>query len=542
MSSYPWNYGDILDAVDEFAPPDRPALVHGDRTIDWQSFSRRSNNLARALRERGAATGDKIAFYLRNCPEYSEGIAAAFKARLTHVNVNYRYVDHELIYLLDNADATVVIYGAEFAHHVASIRADLPGVAQWIEVDDGYPGEEDADRYEDLVSTGDGSALDIERSPDDFLFLYTGGTTGMPKGVMWRHEDLWCVTGAGGNPRLGLGPSPDLATYIERLAQDSPPVNLPLPPIMHGTGLLSAIGAMTHGGTCVTLAGRSFDAHEALAAIDRNRVTAATIVGDAFARPMVEALDEEPGRYDISSLRVISSSGVMWTRKVKAGLLRHNENLLLADGFSSSEAIGLGSSIMTKDETIEVAKFTLGPSCKVFDENHNEVGVGESGMVGVAGFLPVGYYKDEEKSARTFPVIDGVRYSIPGDWVRVEEDGSLTLLGRGSNCINTAGEKVYPEEVEEALKHHESVADALVVGLPDEKWGQSVNAVVSLHEGHELDEIALKTFIRNEIAGYKVPKRILARADLERAPNGKADYKLIKNYAAAELGIDLESA
>jgi fatty-acyl-CoA synthase len=308
---------------------------------------------------------------------------------------------------------------------------------------------------------------------------------------------------------------------------------------MHGTGLLSAIGAMAHGGTCVTLPGRSFDADVALAAIDANRVTACTIVGDAFARPMADALDANPGKYDISSLTAITSSGVMWTKTVKRRLLDHNENLLLVDGFSSSEAIGLGSSVMTRDDEIEVAKFTLGPSCKVFNENHEEVAEGETGMVGVTGYLPAGYYKDEEKTARTFPVINGVRYSIPGDWVRVEADGSLTLLGRGSNCINTAGEKVYPEEVEEALKHHESVADALVVGLPDEKWGQAVMAVIELKPGFDLEEVSLRDFSRQELAGYKVPKRILSRASLERAPNGKADYKLIREYAAGELGISL---
>jgi len=540
MSSvYPWNYGDILDAVDEVTPGERKALIHGERVVSWADFRVRTNNLARNLLANGAAAGDKIAFYLRNSPEYPEGIAAAFKARLTHVNVNYRYVDHELVYLLDNADATVVVYGAEFAHHVASIRAQLPKVRQWVEVNDGYPGGDDVIAYEDLVSDGDGSPLGIERSPDDMLFLYTGGTTGMPKGVMWRHQDLWCVTGAGGNPRLGIGPEPDLESYVSHLVAQPAPVNLPLPPIMHGTGLLSAIAAITHGGTCVTLPGRSFDPEVALQAINDHRVTACTIVGDAFARPMAEALDANPGRWDISSLAAITSSGVMWTKAVKQALLRHNTNLLLADGFSSSEAIGLGSSVMTKDDTVEVAKFTLGPSCRVFNEQFEEVGVGETGMVGVAGFLPIGYYKDEEKTARTFPVINGVRYSIPGDWVRVETDGSLTLLGRGSNCINTAGEKVYPEEVEEALKHHESVADALVVGLPDERWGQAVMAVVELKPGYALDETALRDFTRTELAGYKIPKRILARQSLERAPNGKANYKLIREYAAGELGVSV---
>ncbi|MFU8817709.1 MAG: AMP-binding protein, partial [Pseudomonadales bacterium] len=462
---------------------------------------------------------------------------AGFKARLTHVNVNYRYVDHELIYLLDNSDAVAVIYAAEFAAHVSKIRGQLPGVKLWIEVDDGNPGDPGALPYEELIGAGDGAPLALQRSGDDMLFLYTGGTTGMPKGVMWRHDDLWKVTGAGGNPRLGQPPCETLAEHIERVRRETPPVNLPLPPLMHGTGLLSSVGAMSRGGTCVTLAGRSFTGREALEVMERRRVTAATIVGDAFARPIAELLDAEPGRYDISALGVVSSSGVMWTRSVKEALLRHNDQLLLVDGFSSSEAIGLGSSVMTKDQTIEVASFTLGPKCRVFTDDHREVvpGSGESGMVAVCGNLPVGYYKDEDKTARTFPVIDGVRYSIPGDWVRVESDGSLTLLGRGSNCINTAGEKVYPEEVEEALKHHESVADALVVGLADERWGQSVNAVVALNPGCEFDEAALREFVHGHLAGYKVPKRIFARGSLERAPNGKADYKLIREYAEREL-------
>jgi acyl-CoA synthetase (AMP-forming)/AMP-acid ligase II len=547
-----WNYGDILERVDEITPGDRSALVHGERVVSWSDFRRRTNNLARALRSLGVLTGEKIAFYLRNRPEYSEGIAAGFKARLTHVNVNYRYVDHELVYLLDNADATVVIYAAEFAPRVRAIRGELPRVRYWLEVADGHaellaerhaerhPGVEGALDYEELASSGDGRPLGIDRSGDDLLFLYTGGTTGLPKGVMWRHHDLWCVLGAGGNPRLGLPPSKNLDEYAERLRRETPPVNLPLPPLMHGTGLLAAIGAMTHGGTCVTLPGRRFEPEVALDAIARHRVTAVTIVGDAFARPMLDALDAAPGRFDISSTQVMSSSGVMWTREVKAGLLRHNPNLLLADGFSSSEAIGLGSSIMTKEATVEVAKFTLGPHCRVFSEDLRPVPgePGATGMVGVAGFLPVGYYKDPEKSARTFPVIDGVRYSIPGDWVRIEADGTLTLLGRGSNCINTAGEKVYPEEVEEALKAHPSVADALVVGVADARWGQSITAVVQPAPGFEIDEMALRDFVRSSLAGYKVPKRILAKADLERAANGKADYKRVREFAEQALRAD----
>lgn len=527
---FAWNYGDIQDAVDAVIPADRLALAHGDREISWGDYVKRTNNLATNLLANDVQPGDKIAFYMRNRPEYSEGINAAFKARLTHVNVNYRYVAHELTYLLDNSDAAVVIYAAEFAPQVAQIRSELPKVKHWVEVDDGSPAGTNVTPYESLVSAGAGTRLEIKRSPDDMLFLYTGGTTGMPKGVMWRHEDLWCVLGAGGNPRIGLPPSANLEDYIVRLQSEAAPVNLPLPPLMHGTGLLSAVGAMSHGGSCITLTGRSFDPLEALNLIDKHGVTATTIVGDAFARPLVEQLDAEPNKFDISSLRLVNSSGVMWTKEVKAGLLRHNDALMLADGFSSSEAIGLGSSVMTKDDTVEVAKFALGPNCKVFNDEHEEVGVGESGMVAVTGNLPVGYYKDEAKTERTFPKIKGVRYSIPGDFVQVEADGTLTLLGRGSNCINTAGEKVFPEEVEEALKHHNEVADALVVGVDDAKWGQAITAVVELHPNCELNEPDLRGFVKEHLAAYKVPKRIFAKASLGRAPNGKADYAAIRSY------------
>jgi len=536
--SYQWNYGDILNAVDEITPGDRPALIHGDRVISHEAFVTRTNNLAQNLLQNGAEPGDKIAFYMRNCPEYSEGIAAAFKASLTHVNVNYRYIEHELIYLLDNSDATVVMYHSEFEPFIEHIHERLPKVKQWIEVEEGHTHSESEDSYyEELVGMGDGSRVDVKHSPDDLLFIYTGGTTGIPKGVMWRHDDLFQVMGGGGNPRLGIPPCVDLEELIERLKVRPATVNLPLPPIMHGTGLLSAMGAMSTGGTCITLASRSFEPELALENIDRHKVTAVTIVGDAFARPILETLDANPGKYDISSVFAISSSGVMWTREVKAGLLTHNENMLLVDGFSSSEAIGLGSSIMTKDEEVEVAKFTLGTRCKVFTEEGVEVrpGTNEPGMVAVTGFLPIGYYKDQEKTNKTFKVIDGVRYSIPGDWVQVEKDGSLTLLGRGSNCINTAGEKVFPEEVEEALKFHSAVADALVVGVADPKWGQAITAVVKLNPGFELDEIEMHDFTRQHLAGYKIPKHIFQKDDLNRAPNGKPDYQSIREFAETQL-------
>ena len=533
-----WNFGDILDAVTTITDPEQPALIHGDRVFSRAQFDARSNSLARSLLEGGAQPGDKIAFYMRNCAEYSEGIAAAFKAALTHVNVNYRYIDHELIYLLDNADATIVIYQTEFQDSVDRIRDKLPLVKQWIEVQDATIADTTLDtEYEHRATTFDPSPISIPRAPEDLLFLYTGGTTGMPKGVMWQHDDLFKVMGAGGNPRLNIPPSESLEALLERIKAQAPPVNLPLPPMMHGTGLLSAIGAMAMGGTCVTLPGKHFSAPEALLAMQKNKVTAVTIVGDAFARPMLDTLNENPGEFDISSVNVISSSGVMWTRDIKAGLLEHNENLLLVDGFSSSEAIGLGSSVMTKDQTIDVAQFSIGPNCRVFTDDHREIlpGDSEAGMVAVRGNLPLGYYKDEEKTAKTFQIIRGERYSIPGDWVQVEADGSLTLLGRGSNCINTAGEKVFPEEVEEALKHHEAIEDALVVGLDDPKWGQAITAVIQTKGDRDIEAGALKAWCRNHLAAYKLPKHIFIKENLGRAPNGKADYKSIRLFAENAL-------
>ncbi|MBV1878423.1 MAG: acyl-CoA synthetase [Pseudomonadales bacterium] len=535
-----WNYGDILDALAEVVPADRAAVIHGDKIVSWGEFTARSNNLAKALLANGAQTGDKVAFYMRNCSEYPEGLAAAFKARLTHVNVNYRYIENELIYLIDNADATVCIFAAEFASQIEAIKDQLPLVKQWIQIEDGHDGLADVSHYEEYATSGDGTQLNIERQPTDQLFIYTGGTTGMPKGVMWSQNSLWHVMGGGKNNRAGLAACADVAEQAQRV-KNAPlaPVAMPLPPIMHGTGLLAAVGAIANGGTVVTLPAKKFEPAMALAAVAKHKVTTVTIVGDAFARPLLETLDENPGKYDISSITMMTSSGVMWTKEMKAGLLRHNDKMMLVDGFSSSEAVGLGTSVMTKKSAVEVAKFTIWPNCKVFDENDQEVlpGSGQSGMVAVKGYLPDGYYKDQAKTDKTFKTIDGVRYSIPGDFVQVEKDGSLTLLGRGSNCINTAGEKVFPEEVEEALKFHEGVADCLVVGVTDVKWGQSITAVVELLPGVALEELALRDFSRVHLAAYKVPKRILFRESLERAPNGKANYKLIKEFAEAELDI-----
>ncbi|HUJ03692.1 MAG TPA: acyl-CoA synthetase [Rhizomicrobium sp.] len=533
----PWNYGDILDAVADAVPADAPAFVHGERTIPWGDASRRMNNLAHALAARGAKPGDKIAFYLRNGAEYSEGVGACFRGRFTHVNINYRYKPEEVRYILDNSDAQTLIYGSEFRDTVEQIRDRLPGIETYIEV-----GEETApfaENYEALANEGEGARLDIKRSPGDMLFIYTGGTTGMPKGVMWQMGDLCTLWHERLRRTIGMAP-PSIEMFAKMIQmQGQGPVSLPACPMMHGTGYISASTAMLSGGCVVTVDNRSLDPEAIWSAVEKNRVSSIAIVGDPFAKPLLKHLDDNPGKYDLSSMLMMSSSGAMWSVEVKRGLLKHMPQLTMADSFASTEAMGMGASMMTKDNEAQTAAFQLLENAIVIDENNQLIapGSGKSGMVALGGPLPVGYYKDPEKTARTFRTIGNRRYSIPGDWARVEADGTITLLGRGNNCINTAGEKVFPEEVEEALKTHPAIEDALVLGVPDEKWGQAITGVVKLANGSQFDEQALREHVRTQLAGYKTPKRILLSDVNLRAPNGKADYKSAKDFAVRALGL-----
>lgn len=534
-----WNFGDILDAVEPEIPADAPAFIHGERRINWGEARVASNNLAKALIKRGAKPLDKVAFYMRNCPEYTLGLAAAFKARLTHVNVNYRYTADEVWYIFDNSDAQTVFYTTEFRDIITQIRPRLPTVANWVEISADGAVAPFAESFEALTREGDGSRLDIKREGTDQFFIYTGGTTGMPKGVMWQHHDLREITL---DALRKLGPVPETYEALREATRLVGPGRkvLPAPPLMHGTGLLSALGAHVAGGCVITLTAPSFDPIEMLVAIDKHKPDGLCIVGDSFGKPLLNALNADPDRYDCLSVVNILSSGVMWSVEVKRGLLKYMPNAVMQDGFSSSEAIGMGASLMTKDGEIQTAKFTLGDRGKLIDENDQfiERGSDQRGLVALAPPNPLGYYKDPEKTARTFRVIDGVRYSIPGDWATVDADGTLTLLGRGNACINTAGEKVFPEEVEEALKTHPAIEDALVVGLADEKWGQSVTAVVTVADGFGLHEPELRAHVREKLAGYKVPKHIVLADRSLRASNGKADYPAARACAQSALGVN----
>ena len=531
-----WNIGEIFSAV-AARVPDRPCQIQGDRVITWREFDQRSSRLAGDLLAAGLGRQAKLVCYLYNCPEYMESLTAAFKAGVVPVNTNYRYGPEEIVYLFGNADAEAVVFHAVFADLLDGIRDRLPTVKRWYVVsDETGDGPDWATSYESVVNTAPLVDLShVERSGDDLLFLYTGGTTGMPKGVMWRQDDLFNVLGGGGNAIAGTPPADGLADLVSRIDTSAPvgPAMLVACPLMHGTGQFSAINNMGAGGCIVTLTNRKFDVSELLGTVEARKVNSMVIVGQAFAGPMLEHLDEHPERYDLSSLGLVTSSGVMWSQENKSALLEHLPQAMLFDSFGSSEAVGMGASFSSKGAPQQTAKFQIGVNCAVFDEEGNRVvpGSGEQGVVAVGGFIPLGYYKDEVKSAQTFRVYEGRRWSVPGDFAEVNEDGTLRLLGRGSVCINTGGEKVFPEEVEEALKTHHQVRDAVCVGLPDDRFGEVICAVVESAGEGDPDLATLSAHVKGILASYKAPRHVVVVASIGRAPNGKVDYKRLKALA-----------
>jgi acyl-CoA synthetase (AMP-forming)/AMP-acid ligase II len=538
MTSAGWNLADIWERnADRF--PGATAQIQGERRFTWAEFDRRADGIAATLLTAGVAHQDKVAQYLYNCPEYLESMFGMYKVGLVPINTNYRYTDDELAYLWDNSDAVAVVFHGAFADRCAAMRQRCPRIATWVWVDDGTgPCPEWAIPYETAAAAATArTAAPWGRSPDDLYILYTGGTTGMPKGVMWRQDDV--VISLDGASKHPLPQLPGWDEFDARVAKPGPR-NLPAAPLMHGTGAFNAMWNLVLAGSVVTTVGRHFDPTELLDLVQTQRVQSTSIVGDAFAKPLLRALDAEPDRWDISSLRVIVSSGVMWSAETKAGLLRHNPRLIMIDSLGSSEAIGMASQTTTAEAAADTATFRLGPNTKVLTDDGREVvaGSGERGRVALRGRTPVGYYKDDTKSAATFITFDGVRWSIPGDFAEVATDGTVRLFGRGSQCINTGGEKVYPEEVEEALKTHASVADAAVVGLPDERFGEAITALVELHDGHELDVPSLVAHVRTTLAAFKSPKRVVQIGSVGRAANGKLDYRRLKAIALERVAAE----
>jgi 3-oxocholest-4-en-26-oate---CoA ligase len=529
-----WNFADVWEVIADCIPT-APALIVGDRTTTWAEFDRRADGIAALLLARDAKHQDKVAQYLYNCPEYLESTFAAFKIGLVPVNTNYRYTRDELVYLWDNADVTTVVFHGAFAEQCAEVAARLPRVTTWLWVDDNSgPCPNWALSYEDAANSASPTrqVAPWGRSGDDIHMQYTGGTTGSPKGVMWRHDDLMHVIDNVGKTRLPA--EVDLDVVRQRTLKPGPR-NLAVAPLMHGTALLNAFTNLLGGGCVVCVPGRSFDAAEVLDAIERHRIGSMAIAGDVFAKPMLAALAAAPDRWDISSLRVVTSSGVMLSQESKAQLLALNPRIILIDGMGSTEAFAMAVDVTTAASApAETARFTARPGTLVLDSDGHPIapGSGERGLLAQRGRMPVGYYKDPAKTAATFPVYDGVRYTVPGDWAEVDTNGTIKLLGRGSQCINTGGEKVFPEEVEEALKAHPTILDAAVVGLPDERFGQCVVALVVGAAGGEVDTATIAADIRHSLAGYKMPKRYVVLTTLGRSANGKLDYRSLTSQAA----------
>jgi 3-oxocholest-4-en-26-oate---CoA ligase len=538
------NFASLWENIADLIP-NETAIICGDQKKTWSEYDVVSSKLATGLSQAGLKTYSKAGLYLHNSNEYLEAQYSIFKIGGIPINVNYRYKSEELLYLLDNSDCEALFYQACYGDQINKIKNSLPGIKIWIEVEDSSESLVDGCvLYSSLIQTC--NEMSRWKRPEDIIYmLYTGGTTGMPKGVMYNQAEF--IQGMFKTLRgMGYELPADLSKineYISDLhAKKELPVSLVGCPLMHGTGMwLGCFVPHNLGGAVATIPGLGFDPDKIWQECSRVNVTNIVIVGDAFARPMLNALEiakENNQPYDLSSLKQITSSGVMWSAEVKAGLLKHHD-MRLMDTMGSTEG-GMGASVSTRDSLAETATFKLNPGMIVLKDNGElvEPGSDETGLLGISGdmaMIPIGYYKDAKKSAETFREYKGTRYSFPGDYAKIESDGSIILLGRGSNCINSAGEKIYPEEVEEALKKDPLIFDCLVVGMPDERFGQKIVAIVSTVGNKIIDESEILANVRERLAGYKLPKIILFSEIVERAPNGKANYKWAKLFAAQKL-------
>lgn len=545
----PFSLSQVLD-VCASAVPDREAIVVGERRLTYGGLNDRCHRLANVLhahglgveRERAQLAAHEsgqahVALYLYNGTEYVEGMFGAFHARCASFNVNYRYVEEELSYLLDNAQARAVVYHAEFAPRLAAIRDRLPSLELLLQVADDsgnelLPGALD---YERALAEAAPTGPDVEPSPDDLYILYTGGTTGMPKGVLWRSDDIF-VASMGGRRQDGT-----LIESAEQLAESarSGPGNGILcgPPLMHGAAQWATTNTFVGGNTLVFDAQvRRLDAASFLATAERERVTGASIVGDAFARPLIDEL--RTGRHDLSGLAMLTSGGAPLSLANKQALLELLPHIVLIDGMGSSEGGTQAMSISTKD-AVNAGNFNALGEATIVSEDLTRVLEPPDDALGwfaKRGRMPLGYLDDAEKTARTFPTIEGERFSIPGDRARFREDGTVDLLGRDSVCINSGGEKIFAEEVEEAFRGHPDVFDITVAPRPSERWGQEVVAVVALREGSSADEDSLLEEARRHIARYKLPKAFVFVDAIQRSPSGKADYRWARERAEAAAG------
>ena len=530
-----FNLADLFEhAVDHFG--EREYVVCDGKRRTYAELEDRANRLAHHLTAQGVGPGDHVGIYAYNSVEWVETLWAIFKLRAVWVNINYRYVEDELRYLFENADLVALVFQREFAPRVAGVRDPLPLLRHAVMIDDGSGADVSGVDAVDFEEAMAGRAPDRDfgpRSPDDRYILYTGGTTGMPKGVVWRHEDVFFALGGGIDVVGGTRVDRPEAMVEKGLAQD-PTTSLPIAPLMHGATQWSVMGGSFVGNKTGLVS--KFDPLDVWRLVEKEKVNLLFITGDAMGRPLIEALDERGVDYDLSSLVAVSSTAAVFSPSVKDQFFERFPNLVLSDSIGASESGANGYSLVQRGKTAMKGGPTVTAvrDSVVLDDDLRPVepGSGVVGRVARKGNIPLGYYKDPEKSAETFVAApDGNRYSIPGDFATVEADGTITLLGRGSVSINSGGEKIYPEEVEAAVKSHPAIYDAVVVGVPDERWGQRVAAVVQPREGASptLDDV--QAHCRTRLAGYKVPRELHVVDEMQRSPSGKPDYPWAKNIA-----------
>jgi len=542
MASY--NFADMFElAVD--AVPDRTALIVGDSIrLTYAELEDRTNRLAHHLAVSGIAPGDHVGVYAYNGAEWVEGMFALYKIRAVPVNINYRYVEHELEYLFGNADLKGLVFQREFAPRVAAVHAALPKLEHLVMAEDGSNADTsglDVAEYEEVVASSSPERDFEERSGDDIHMIYTGGTTGMPKGVMWRQEDIFFALCGGIDVYTSERLTSPLELSRRAEAGGGPIIALAAPPLMHGAGQVTTIRSLIAGDTVVMTP--RFDAEETWRLIERERINLVMITGDAMGRPLADSLEVLHESLDLSSLLSVSSSAAIFSPVVKQQFLRLLPNVVVVDSIGATETGMNGIKIVDRNEQIDSAPggtptVQAAADTIVVDDDFMPVppGSGVVGRVARTGNIPLGYYNDPQKTAEVFLEHDGKRYAIAGDYATVEADGAIHLLGRGSVSINTGGEKVYPEEVEGVLKMHADVFDALVVGVPDERWGQRVTAVVQPREGKDPTVDDLAAHCRSLIAGYKVPRQVFLVDTIVRAPSGKPDYPWAQQYARERAG------
>lgn len=532
------NIADLAEHAIDLVP-DRVALISGDEQVTYAELEERANRLAHYLLDNGVQPGDKVGIYCRNRIETVIAMLGIVKARAILVNVNFRYVEGELRYLFENSDMVALVHERRYADRVTNVLRDVPAVRTVLVVEDGESNDFSpygGISFYDALAEGSPERDFGERTADEIYLLYTGGTTGFPKGVMWRHEDIYRVLLGGTDFATGV-PVAGEWDIAKQGAASPPMIRYPIPPMIHGASQSATWMTLFAGATIVLTP--EFNAESVWRTIEEKKVNLLFFTGDAMARPLLDALlaaKESGNEYDLSTLWVLASTAALFSPSIKDQLLELLPNRVITDSIGSSETGFGGTSIVAKGQT-----HTGGPRVKidvtttVLDDDGNEVqpGSGVRGVIAKRGHIPIGYYKDEVKTAATFKTYNGVRYAIPGDYAVVEEDGSVTMLGRGSVSINTGGEKVYPEEVEGALKGHPDVFDALVVGVPDERYGQCVAAVVQARAGERPGLASLDAHVRTEIAGYKVPRLVWFVDEVKRTPAGKPDYRWAKEQTEA---------